>query len=182
MWRQILRGTRNKVILQKHINFLLTTKVLILIKSLITYKSIIRFYLLALILHKNEKVYKSYLLTPETSSDMAEKKVAWCSLQARRYSSDIFHHNPVPRSKLTTLLLSLSLCLLESWTSSDQIRLVMTSWKELLHCSGAVIYLQQCIALLFAFLIRFQWFLIFSWCPKSPRGSGWTGSRAETDA
>ena len=57
MWRQILRGTRNKVILQKHINFLLTTKVLILIKSLITYKSIIRFYLLALILHKNEKVY-----------------------------------------------------------------------------------------------------------------------------
>ena len=26
---------------------------------------------------------------PETSSDMAEKKVAWCSLHASRYSSDI---------------------------------------------------------------------------------------------
>ena len=31
---------------------------------------------------------------PETSSDMAEKKVAWCSLHASKYSSDILFHNP----------------------------------------------------------------------------------------
>ena len=40
---------------------------------------------------------------PEMSSDMAEKKVAWCSLQASRYSSDILLHKCLPCFQVKTV-------------------------------------------------------------------------------